>query len=1564
MATKLMIYTVDDGNGNQYDIEGPEGATPEQLQAAVAGGQVSPNEAPVQPSSENLSSIFDRRLAEAQGERPGLDPVNTFGGDNPFIGNTGIPNPLHTLQSGADLVARGGEYLGAGVNTGLEAMDNLAESTGLADALSVDGNKFLPGSAIGALGEAFPLGGIEAGLAPVSGMMSKGGRNKLAVEGNAIFEAGATVQEMQDWARANKLNPFDEAELSTAVKARDEGFATRGVRNTEEGLAVDAMEDTLSNEAKAFQDKKAQAPVDPLEQEAQAFKGKKEPTADDLFPNEEKVAATEAGMEARLQAEADAFRNRGNEPTVDSFVERIKGGDKIESPEDLQFYENNAEAIEAKLKGDTPEPTAISQSESEVVTAIRDEVTSITAKWANAPEVDVLDTFDGVEGFDPNAIGATTPEGRVVLNSKAILEEAADTGVSPRDIISAVTFHEGLGHHGLAQKFGVELDGFLENLYDKSRKFKADVDAWRAKNPDYYEADLNPLARAAEEVLAEMSEKGRISPTVYGRIRNKLKEFAREIGIDLDFSIGEIRTILGMAHDAVVKGMGRDVPSNGFRNRFMRAAPKPANDNKLRAPETPAYKASDEEWADYYKKSEEYHLRKALEAEQKGNVSRADNYRHRAKLDLRSAQRRDPERHGVPTSSGSAKFFREQADYYQKKMDERATRGDAKGVERYRMFRDDAATRASSNAQESLGNRFMNSTVAALQRDADALDLDGSGNGVERRTMRRAQSQAATAELNKTPKGETRSVQPFPDEEPDYWRFHHTTDDGETISGFYHVEDGALTDFNINSAKGPAGFGPSVVRKIARSLLDKHPEATRIQGYRISGARVKGAGKSPFDADFVQSGSRFMKKRSAGRGSDGPLQGPGSREGRGEFEAISKFRSNRNLEEISKETPISKTFQSWDDTIEAAGNIKMTTKKAENLGLDASIPEVKAAEVFLLESRNRIYDLSKKVAEGFATEREKYLLGQEIERHDRISQSIYDVVSHWGRGLNSRKIEVASEKALSDSIRRMLRSVEKKDLQTPEGIEKVAKLLAKGNPRAKAVSKGLDILSNALNLPRSVMSSMDLSAPLRQGIFMIGRKELWKGIPGMFKQFGSETAYNAVMADIKSRPRYQLMEDSGLSIADLGGRLVDREERFISTWAEKIPLAGRGIRASERAYTGFLNKLRADVFDSIAQKYEDAGVDLKSFSKNTRDISRFINNATGRGDLGKFNQAAPALSGIFFSPRLLASRVHMLNPWEYYKLDPIVRKEALKSLASFGGIAATTAMLAKLAGADVETDPRSSDFAKVKVGNTRYDILGGFGQYLTLGARVQQNEKKNAKGEVVELGKKYGSDDFTDVIKDFGLNKFSPLASFVVDWRRGKDAIGQPFELQKAVISRFIPLFLQDATELIKEEGAVGIPMSLPGLFGVGINTYDVNLGFDAFGRDVKTLLKEKKPETDPVAIEIARLNTTAKNPPLTAAPNSFSEGGVKYPLDEDQKNEFQRIMGDLQHQFLSEDITSEDWINGSDEDRVEIAKKAHQDAYQQTKEYFLDNVFPETAEVPLGMVESFNDEGDDNGGN
>ena len=420
------------------------------------------------------------------------------------------------------------------------------------------------------------------------------------------------------------------------------------------------------------------------------------------------------------------------------------------------------------------------------------------------------------------------------------------------------------------------------------------------------------------------------------------------------------------------------------------------------------------------------------------------------------------------------------------------------------------------------------------------------------------------------------------------------------------------------------------------------------------------------------------------------------------------------------------------------------------------------------------------------------------------------------------------------------------------------------------MQKVMDAAGNLLNLPRSLMSSMDLSAPFRQGLFLVGRPEFWKAWGTMFREFGHgwktpdtgtdflgnrsrkwKPSFSPVLNEIRSRPTYSRMKEAGLAITELGGNLTKREETFQSDWAQKIPVIGRMVRASEHAFTGFLNKLRADVFDSIYKLSHEADIDFRRNPKALRDIASFINAATGRGSLGKLSQAGPILNGLFFSPRLMSSRLTLLNPVYYAQLSPVVRREAVKSLLATGGIVSTILGLAAFAGLDVELDPRSSDFGKIRSGDTRFDIMGGFSQYITLGARLVSNSTVTISGQERELGEGYRPTTRLDVLETFLTNKMSPVASYVTDYLRGSNFLGEEFEPVGDALQRFVPMFVQDVYDEVSTRGSEGALTAAPGLLGVGVQTFDTPVAFDPFGRNYHDLPSE---ETDPTILEVNRL--------------------------------------------------------------------------------------------------------------
>ena len=402
------------------------------------------------------------------------------------------------------------------------------------------------------------------------------------------------------------------------------------------------------------------------------------------------------------------------------------------------------------------------------------------------------------------------------------------------------------------------------------------------------------------------------------------------------------------------------------------------------------------------------------------------------------------------------------------------------------------------------------------------------------------------------------------------------------------------------------------------------------------------------------------------------------------------------------------------------------------------------------------------------------------------------------------------------------------------GQEFVKATLSKRSLWAKAKEVGLELA----NIPRALMASFDLSAPLRQGVFLVGRPKQWApAFRDMFKYFVSEKSFAALGEEIATRPTYKLMKEGRLALTELGTKMTAREEEFMSSYASKIPIIGRGVRASERAYTGFLNRLRADVFDDIIGKAAKLGIDDPKFIK---DAANFINHATGRGTLGALEKVAVPLNAVFFSPRLIASRLNLLNPAFYIKLHPQARKEAISSLFTFGAVAGTVGGLMAASGAKVGVDPRSADFMKIKFGNKRYDILGGFQQPIRMAAQVISGEVvSSTTGKVITLGEGYRGLTRTEVMSRFLESKEAPVASFITALVRGKTGLGEKVDIPTEVINRFVPMVMQDMVDFYKEEGAKGVLMAAPALFGVGAMSYGGVQSYGLSGKDYPKLNAE-----------------------------------------------------------------------------------------------------------------------------
>ncbi len=147
--------------------------------------------------------------------------------------------------------------------------------------------------------------------------------------------------------------------------------------------------------------------------------------------------------------------------------------------------------------------------------------------------------------------------------------------------------------------------------------------------------------------------------------------------------------------------------------------------------------------------------------------------------------------------------------------------------------------------------------------------------------------------------------------------------------------------------------------------------------------------------------------------------------------------------------------------------------------------------------------------------------------------------------------------------------------------------------------------------------------------------------------------------------------------------------------------------------------------------------------------------------------------------------------------------------------------MGRLAGGAVENDPRSSDFQKVKIGNTRLDPYGGMQQYIVAATKLITGQSKSTTNDKMwNMGESFVAPTRLSTVANFGRSKLSPVLSFVTDMLAGKDFAGKPISIPKEVKDRVTPMLIGDLIQLYKEDPTL-LPLGIPAAFGMGLQTYD-----------------------------------------------------------------------------------------------------------------------------------------------
>ena len=431
------------------------------------------------------------------------------------------------------------------------------------------------------------------------------------------------------------------------------------------------------------------------------------------------------------------------------------------------------------------------------------------------------------------------------------------------------------------------------------------------------------------------------------------------------------------------------------------------------------------------------------------------------------------------------------------------------------------------------------------------------------------------------------------------------------------------------------------------------------------------------------------------------------------------------------------------------------------------------------------------------------------------------------------------------------------------------------------VGKGLDAVQQTAHLSRAMMTSIDLSAVLRQGGLaayshpILAQKaagEMMKSIAGAdWQNLSVEEGRKAELASmekLKNDPVVQFGMENGLDITESEGKLQSQEEAFMGRWvrqgigkkgtklntASKVAL--EPVAASARAYTTFLNNMRASLFK---QMVENLGRNGQVTADEAKLLASYVNVLTGRSDFKYFNKAAAAVNAWFFAPRYVASRfqflgkgAHLLGQEVAAGVSPKMRASLEKKTSrrvrrlmlaeysrTFIGaatfIGSAVALGALLTDDDddkpwVELNPLSPDFLKIRIGETRLDPMAGLSQVIVFSSRMWWGASKSSvTGDIKKFGERgpIGIQHRADLGIRFLRTKAAPIpgAAWTVLTRddEGKmtNVVGEEETPLSLTAGMFIPLSTREIYDAMKHRGIPqGVALSTLAVLGMGMNTY------------------------------------------------------------------------------------------------------------------------------------------------
>lgn len=363
-------------------------------------------------------------------------------------------------------------------------------------------------------------------------------------------------------------------------------------------------------------------------------------------------------------------------------------------------------------------------------------------------------------------------------------------------------------------------------------------------------------------------------------------------------------------------------------------------------------------------------------------------------------------------------------------------------------------------------------------------------------------------------------------------------------------------------------------------------------------------------------------------------------------------------------------------------------------------------------------------------------------------------------------------------------------------------------------------------------------------------KDAWK--KGMKAWFESAEGVETMLGDLLTRPN-ALNGNYNMFNIEVG----IKEEAFPESWLSKqmekyVPKANL-LRRSEESFNLAIQTARANLFDWMldqtkSEEYPNGDTKLLK----VQNVGKAINTITGRGEFpyltSKDEKQNRIINNLLFAPKWLASRIQTLTDIRFIADVGKITPQGIRARAAVGNLIIMGVLVNLLkyftdreededfyAWLERVFDPRSSDFGKIKIGRTRFDLTTGTAALITLAARITTGEIKTSKGKVKQQ-------HWSKTIGNFLRGKGAPIARLASGtlWSLITEGHTEDFwgnkqnwntlgEIANNIGDLIAPISVQSAYEVAREitlsgadEDTFGMVLGWLGdIFGISATTYN-----------------------------------------------------------------------------------------------------------------------------------------------